>query len=79
MLRAVNTYNMTHMDNIRLVNLDKDSEMTRYMKKTIQYKGTIVHLDKNKKATLNIYTTGDDKGPTTPTIESIYSVLQSVK
>lgn len=78
MLRAVNVYNATHIDTIKLINIDKNTKVSNEIKDYIQYKGTIIRFNHGKISQTQ-YTLGDSKGPVKPSASYIYNELNSMK
>lgn len=71
--RAVAVYNATHWNKVYLVNIDKDTKLTKELRKKLEYKGTIIK--NNSKV---VYTKGNNNGPIKVPSSEIYEHIKNV-
>ena len=73
MIAATNLYNQTHKNQIKIVNIQKDSDLVKKVKAQIKYKGTIINTKTGKQATYTLKNSKND--PESPSIGYVWKIL----
>lgn len=77
--RAVNVYNLTHIRQLKFVNLAGSDELASAARHVVIHKGEILRINHRAQMTHVTYTIGNAKGPLTPSTSYLYHLLQNKK
>lgn len=78
MNRAVLVYNQTHLNKIKLIDLESNKPISKEVKQYIKYNGSIIHVDSHHNVTTSLYTKGDKNGPLVASNTEIYNSLKEI-
>lgn len=73
LIAATNLYNQTHKNQIKIVDIRKDSNLVKKLKSQIKYKGTIINTKTGKQSTYTLKNSKND--PKTPSIGYVWKIL----
>lgn len=75
LIAATNLYNQTHKNQIKIVDISKDSNLVKKLKSQIDYKGTIINTKTGEQAKYTLKNSKND--PETPSIEYVWQILNN--